>query len=126
AKGAGAPFLGERAMQPGFDGAAVLVGVVSHFAVSIVWGALFALLFYGLSRAATVAAGFLWGFVVWIGMFYVVLPIVGLGDMPSHIPVANAIIEHVIFGIVVALAFLPFQVRILRPFGTGIQRPVTP
>src|SRR5438874_12854430 len=68
AKGSGAPFLGERAMQPGFDGTAVLVGVLSHFAVSIIWGALFAVLFYGLSRAATVAAGFLWGFVVWIGM----------------------------------------------------------
>src|SRR5437588_426952 len=35
-KGAGAPFLHERAMQPGFDAPAVLLGLVAHFAVSIV------------------------------------------------------------------------------------------
>src|SRR5205823_1631571 len=60
-KGAAAPFLGERAMRPGFDGAAVLLGVICHFAVSIIWGVLFAAIFFGLSRGATVAAGAVWG-----------------------------------------------------------------
>jgi hypothetical protein len=108
-KGAGAPFMGERAMQPGFDASAVIVGVLSHFAVSIGWGILFGLLFFGLSKALTLAAGVFWGFVVWLVMFYVVLPILGLGEMARSAPVAGAIVEHVLFGIATAAAFLPYQ-----------------
>lgn len=125
-KGAGAPFLGDRAMQPGFDALAVIVGVLSHFAVSVVWGALFGLSFYGLGRRATIAAGVLWGFVVWLGMYYVVLPIIGLSEMARAAPVAEAIVGHVIFGVAVALGFLPFQRRIARPFRPRLERPVTP
>jgi hypothetical protein len=108
-KGAAAPFLHERAMQPGFDGPAVVLGVLCHFAVSIGWGVLFAALFYGLSRGATVAAGALWGFVVWLGMFYIVLPLAGLSQMASSEPIAMAIVSHVIFGLAVAVGFLPYQ-----------------
>lgn len=108
-KGAAAPFIGERAMQPGFDAGAVVLGVVCHFAVSIVWGVLFAAVFYGLSRGATVAAGVLWGVVVWLGMFYIVLPIAGLPQVARSEPIAMAIISHVIFGLSVAIGFLPFQ-----------------
>ncbi|HEU4728543.1 MAG TPA: DUF6789 family protein [Kofleriaceae bacterium] len=108
-KGAAAPFLGERAMQPGFDGRAVALGVVCHFAVSIVWGVLFAAIFYGLSRGATVAAGVLWGIIVWLGMFYLVLPIAGLSRMASGEPITMAILSHVIFGLAVAIGFLPYQ-----------------
>ena len=64
AKGAGAPFLRERAMQPGFDLLAVLVGTISHFAVSIVWGVLFALVAYGLTKPVTIPLGAVWGIVV--------------------------------------------------------------
>lgn len=63
-KMSGAPFLGERAMQPGFDAGAVAVGVLSHFAVSIIWGLLFALLAWGLSKRATIIAGTLFGLIV--------------------------------------------------------------
>jgi hypothetical protein len=104
---AGYPFLGERALQPGFDLGALLVGVASHFAVSIAWGLLFALLFYGASKPATIALGALWGIVVWIGMAYLLMPIVGLGT--SKAPVVMSIIEHVIFGLAVGVGFLPFQ-----------------
>jgi hypothetical protein len=108
-KGAAAPFSGERAMRPGFDLGAVSLGVLSHFAVSIVWGVLFAAIFYGLTRGVTVAAGALWGIVVWLGMFYIVLPIVGLSQMAKEEPIGMAIISHVIFGLAVAVGFLPFQ-----------------
>lgn len=108
-KMASAPFLGERAMQPGFDLGAVLAGTASHFAVSIVWGVLFAILFYGLSKPATLAVGALWGIGVWLAMFYVVLPIAGLGEMAASAPIGMAILEHVIFGLAVAIGFLPFQ-----------------
>jgi hypothetical protein len=119
-KGAAAPFIGQRAMRPGFDPFAVFTGLAAHFTVSMIWGVLFALLVFGLSRGSTILAGVLWGFVVWIGMFYVVLPLVGLGAMPKQVPVGAAIFQHVIFGLAVAAGFLPFQRR--QPFS---QRRVT-
>src|SRR5262245_54195713 len=70
-KFAGVPLLGKRVFAHGFDHVAIVVGVVSHFAVSIFWGILFALLFFGLSKAVTLVAGVFWGIVVWLGMLYV-------------------------------------------------------
>jgi hypothetical protein len=113
-KGAGLPFLDERATLPGFDAAAILVGLVCHFAVSAAWGALFGVLFFGLSRTATVWMGLVWGLVVWIGMYYIVLPIVGLGHLAAAVPIGPAIFEHLVFGLAVAIGFLPYQRRVLR------------
>jgi hypothetical protein len=110
-KFAGTPFLGERAALSGFDAGAVLVGLLCHFAVSIGWAALFGVLVHGLGRGATVGLGAMYGIVVWLGMFYVVLPIVGMPEVAETMPVGMAVVEHVFFGIVVALAFLPFQRR---------------
>jgi hypothetical protein len=105
----GFPFIGYRATLPGFDMGPVVVGLLSHFAVSIVWGVLFGVLVYGISKGATIVAGALWGIVVWLGMFYVVLPVVGLTLVARSVPVGFAVFEHVLFGLAVALAFLPFQ-----------------
>jgi hypothetical protein len=116
-KGASAPFFGARASVPGFDPAPVLTGLLTHFAVSICWGVLFGLVFYGLSKGLTVAMGAVWGVVVWFGMFYIVLPLVGLGEMARHAPPGIAIFQHVVFGLAVACAFLPFQHEAARfPF----------
>ena len=108
-KGAALPFLGARVQQPGFDALAVLLGVVCHMAVSIGWGVLFGAIVYGFSKGLTVAAGAVWGIVVWLGMYYAVLPAVGAGDLPRHVPVVNAILSHVLFGLVLGIGFLPFQ-----------------
>jgi hypothetical protein len=113
-KGAALPFLGERVHQPGFDAVAVMLGVLCHTAVSVGWGVLFGAIAYGFSKGLTVAAGVVWGVVVWLGMYYAVLPAVGAGDLPRSIPVANAIASHVLFGITMALAFLPFQRAVAR------------
>lgn len=115
------PFLHQRATLPGFDGAAVLAGVLCNFLISVTWGVLFGLLVYGLARGLTVVAGLFWGLVVWIGMFYVVLPAVGLAEATSSTPVGQAILTHVAFGLVLALAFLPFQARHAR---ADVSRPV--
>ena len=80
-KGASAPFLGDRVLQPGFDAAAVLLGTLGHFTISAIWGALFGLVAYGMSRNATIALGLAWGIVVWAAMYFIVLPAVGLGTM---------------------------------------------
>jgi hypothetical protein len=109
-KMAAMPFLGERATQPGFDLGPVALGLLSHFAVSAIWGLLFGVLFYGLSKGATVAVGALWGVVVWIGMYYVVLPVVGLASLARSVPIGMAVANHVLFGVLVGLAFLPFQI----------------
>ena len=110
-KGAAAPLLGDAAMRPGFELGPVLLGLVCHFAVSIGWGLLFGLIAYGLSKPMTMLAGALWGVVVWLGMFYVVLPLVGLADMARESPVSTAVIYHVFFGIALGAGFLPFQRR---------------
>jgi hypothetical protein len=104
----GVPLLGRRALEPGFDHVAIVVGQFAHLVVSMVWAVGFALLFFGLSRAMTLLAGVFWGLVVWIGMLYGALPLLGFpaGGRGS---VAMAIFEHVLFGVVLAAAFLPFQ-----------------
>jgi hypothetical protein len=127
-KGAAAPFLGERALQPGFDPGAVALGVACHFAVSIVWGILFAALFSGLSRGATIVAGAIWGLIAWFGMSYVVLPLAGLEQMARQAPAGTAILSHLMFGLAVGIGFLPFQ-RTRPPFAgplTRLPAPPTP
>jgi len=108
-KGAAAPFLGHAAMRPGFDFGPVLLGLLCHFAISAVWGALFGLAFYGLSRGLTMLAGIAWGFVVWIGMYYLVLPLVGLSHMRDDAPVGRAIAFHLFYGIILAATFLAYR-----------------
>lgn len=108
-KFASLPFLGKEVLNPGFALWPVLVGTATHFAVSVGWGVLFALLFFGLSRYATVAFGFFWGLVVWIAMFFFVLPIMGAGTIARAMNPIPVILEHLVFGLVVALAFLPHQ-----------------
>jgi len=118
-KGAAAPFLARRAMAPGFDLPAVLFGLGTHLAISIAWAVPFALLAYGLSRGATLAASVAWGIVVWLGMYWIVLPMAGLANMTIEAPIGRVVGYHVFFGLAVGAAFLLFQ----RARGTtGTQR----
>jgi hypothetical protein len=106
-KGAAAPFLGERAMQPGFDLPAVGLGLITHLMISAGWAVIFALLFHGVSRLVTIVGGILWGFVVWIGMYYAVLPVVGLESMQHDASPGRAIAFHLLFsGAMTAAYFL--------------------
>ncbi|HKE16868.1 MAG TPA: hypothetical protein VKB80_18465 [Kofleriaceae bacterium] len=108
-KGAGTPILHDRARDPGFDAYAVLIGGGVHFAISALWGLVFSILFFGASRLGTVALGAAWGIVCWLVMFYLVLPIAGMSAVPKMVPIGQAILEHVGFGLAIAIAFLPFQ-----------------
>jgi hypothetical protein len=112
-KGAAAPFLGERAMSPGFDLPAVILGLASHLVISAIWGILFAISFFAAGRAATIIGGILWGFVVWIGMYYVVLPVVGLASMQSDAPVGRAIAFHLFFSGAMTAAYVLYP-RVFR------------
>jgi hypothetical protein len=102
------PFLGERAARSGPDAAAVGLGVVCHLAVSSTWGILFGLLVSGLSRGATVALGLLWGLVVWVVMFWLVLPVVAAPLAEGGGSIGTVII-HLLFGLGVGGGLLPFQ-----------------
>lgn len=109
-KGASSPFFHRRAMMPGFDAAPVILGMIIHLAISIAWGILFALVAFGLSRAATVGLGAIWGLIVWLVMFFIVLPLVTMGGhMPRAHGMALPILQHIIFGLAVGISFLPFQ-----------------
>lgn len=105
-KGASGPFVGERAMQPGFDLLPVLLGLTAHLAISVGWGVVFGLIAHGLGGTATMGAGAAWGFVVWLAMYYVVLPIVGLASMRADAPVGRAIAFHLVFSLATAAALL--------------------
>jgi hypothetical protein len=124
-KGPSAAFFGHRAAQSGFDALAVLVGIATHFAVASVWGILFGVVAFGLSRSATLIAGVGWGFTVWIGMFHVILPLVGLQNVASGTPIGLALLEHVIFGLSVAIGFFPYQ-REIPTASVRARRPSIP
>jgi hypothetical protein len=110
------PFLGaDRVMDPGYDPGAVLVGMTAHYAISAAWGALFGALFYGFGKPATIGLGFAYGLIVWAVMHHVVLPLVRARDLVAALPLPVAIVQHVAFGALIALAFLPFQ-HSLKPW----------
>jgi hypothetical protein len=107
-KAAAYPFLGAMVFEPGLSVGPMLLGLVIHLAVSIGWGILFGVLFYGFTKAATLGLSLLWGVIVWLGMFYVVLPLGGAGELARG-PQAIPILQHMLFGLSVGLGFLPFQ-----------------
>jgi hypothetical protein len=109
-KGTARPLFDPQRISSGaFDFWPVVIGALLHLAISAGWGVLFALMFYGLSRGLTVFAGLFWGLVVWVSMSYVLLPLLGLSQQVRLIPVGGAVLSHLWFGLVIALAFLPFQ-----------------
>ena len=108
-KVAGAPWITGRVLLPGFDALAVALGLASHFATAAGWGMLFGAFFYGATPGGTIALGALWGMLVWLAMFYVVLPLFGVGQLATLLPAGAAAFQHLLFGLAVAAAFLPFQ-----------------
>lgn len=110
-KGAAAPFLGADAMGPGFAFIPVMLGLAAHFLVSILWGLGFGLIAYHLDQKTTLIAGGLYGLVVWLGMFYVVLPLVGMSEMTREAPVLKSIVYHVFFGLSLAVAYLALEIE---------------
>jgi hypothetical protein len=102
------PFFGNRVFEPGFDHVTIVAGIATHLAVSMFWGTLFGLLFFGLTKGMTLLAGAFWGLLVWVVMLYVVLPVLGFPAGGNN-PMAMAIFTHLLFGVTLAAAFLPFQ-----------------
>lgn len=124
-KFAALPFLGvEGVMEPRFEVGPVVLGIVSHFAVSAAWGLTFGLLFYDFGRMATVVAGAFWGLFAWLVMHYLVQQLIGGGRVAGMVPKQAAFLEHVLFGISIGLGFLPFQ-RVRPPGSVSGPTPAT-
>jgi hypothetical protein len=110
------PFVGERALEPGFVGSIVLLGVVVHLVMSTCWGVLFGFVADGLSSRATLAIGLLWGVLMWWVYYVVVLPMVG----PNELAGSPVIIVFIPYGLAMAAGFLLWK-RLLRRWITDSQ-----
>jgi hypothetical protein len=112
AKQAAAPFFGPgRVLEPGFDAGITAVGLLMHFVISALWGALFGAIVQGVSRPLTAILGAVWGIVVWLLMHHMVLPLFGLAEIARATPVALAVVLHVAYGVVLGLVFMRYQPR---------------
>lgn len=118
-RGAAAPFFGAQA-----GAGAILVGLILHFAVSAVWGLLYGWTIFGQPKGVTMMAGAMWGTLVWALMSYAVAPLVGAGALITPQPLGRWFVMHVVWGVVLALAFLPFQARESRPGRVLHRRPI--
>jgi hypothetical protein len=98
-------IVGASAYQGGWGSAAL--GLFFDFIVAIAWGACFVIAYQVIPivRRSIVASGLLFGVIVMLVMFFVVVPI-GRAQHPStHIPaLLNALVAHTLFfGLPVAL-----------------------
>lgn len=115
------PFMGSDAFVVGFEADTVILGLLCHHAVSMFWGIAFALLFRGIPIFATLAAGIAWGPIVWVNMYYVVLPLMGASEISRIAPVPLAVLEHELFALTIAIVVMPFQ-KMLARFELGETR----
>jgi hypothetical protein len=87
------------AMHPGFDLAPLMAGLVSQLLVGSCWGMLFGMLFVRARVTTTIVAGPLWGLVVWLGMYYAILPAFNMRlYVSTSVPLWAAAL-HVVFGV---------------------------
>jgi hypothetical protein len=114
------PFVGERALEPGFVAGIVLLGVVVHLVMSTCWGVLFGFVADGLSSRATLAIGLLWGVLMWWVCYFVVLPLVGPSELARS---TEVIVLFVPYGLAMAAGFLLWK-RVLRRWITD-RRPAS-
>jgi hypothetical protein len=112
------PFVGERAVEPGFDASIVLLGVASHLGVSIIWGVLFGIVARGLPWKTTIALGVLWGVLIGWVTYYVILPLTAGGALREVPRLATVLLLYVPYGLAMATSFLLWQrFRQVRPPG---------
>jgi len=101
---------------------AVLAGFGGHVFVSLVWGGVFGLLFYGHTKAVTLFMGPVWGAIVYWIMLGWVMPAFGQAALAKALPVGPALALHMCFGLSVALVFLRYQKTIPIPLRGSLLR----
>jgi hypothetical protein len=93
----------------GFDLGPVLVGTLIHLAVSALLGAAFGIItrrWLGLTSdfGTPVLAGLIYGLMIWLLAYFVVLPLVNPALLEIYAPAF--IIQHVAYGIVTGLVYM--------------------
>jgi hypothetical protein len=102
------PFVGDRALDPGFDAGIVALGLVTHFAGGIAWGILFGLVASGHSRWATILLAILWGLVAGLGEAACLSHLIGGGVLEDWGLIAFAFL---IYGLTLGRTLLRFERR---------------
>lgn len=103
--------LGKSAMEPSTPlMTAALTGMALHMLLSIVYGLIFAWLVASIralqSTAAVIAAGAVYGLLLWLVNFYVIAPPAGWVWFPTMANPVQQIISHVVgFGVVLGVYF---------------------
>ncbi len=87
------------AMHPGFNLPVLLASQLGHGIVAIAWGILFGLLFAKKSAATLLLAGPLWGIVVLVAMYFVVLPAFDMEGYVKQTNLLHALALHVGYGV---------------------------
>jgi hypothetical protein len=95
--------------QPGFQFGPVLVGTLIHLCVSALLGALFGIvtrrwLHMTSDFGAPVLAGLIYGMLIWMVAYFVVLPLLNPTLLEVYAPAF--IIQHVVYGVVLGLVYM--------------------
>lgn len=94
--------------EPGFMPGPVLVGTLLHFLFSALFGAVFGVLMRRVFKLPSdlglpLLVGLIYGFVIWMLAYFVVLPLLGSPLIQSYAP--SFIIQHLVFGMVTGLLY---------------------
>lgn len=99
-RGIAAVFFGQAAAGQGLW--PVLFGLMIHFLTAAVWGVVFAVLIGHVTAGGAVGWGLVYGFLVYLVMFYVVLPILN-APMTAMRGNLGVIAEHLLYGAVLGV-----------------------
>ena len=94
----------------GFNGTDVFTGLIIHFILSLVLGALFAVIVvpFVASPRTLLLSGIIWGAIV-----YLVLSVLAMGaideTMAQEVPLIPWMVANLLFGLVVALVITPLR-----------------
>jgi hypothetical protein len=109
AKAIASVVLGAQALaQPGFAAVPVLIGTLLHLIVSMLLGALFALVTRRWLQLPTdfgipLLAGLSYGLLVWLVAYFVALPLVDVWLLESYAPAF--LVQQIVYGSVTGLGY---------------------
>ena len=96
-------------ISPGFDPGPVLVGSLIHLLVAALLGAIFGIvtrrwLHLTSDFGTPVMAGLVYGLLIWMAAYFVVLPLLNPALLEVYTPAF--IIQHVVYGVVLGLVYM--------------------
>jgi hypothetical protein len=122
AKQIAAPFYGSSVNTPGFDAGPVVLGTLLHFATAALLGSIYSIALRRVLRLPSdvgvpVLSGLIYGFLLWILAYFVVLPLINPSLRETYAP--SFIIQHLVYGIVLGLVYAKLRPA---PYADGAPR----